>query len=570
MKLSDYVVDFLISKGITEGFGYPGGSITNFLDSVNKRAGEINCHVVYHEQAAAFAACGYATTSGKVGLCYATGGPGCTNLITGIGHAFFDSIPVIAITGNSNTYERKGTLPIRQRGFQENDNISVMQSLTKYSVCIEDANDIRYELEKAYYYATEGRRGPVHIDLPMDIQRAQINPNELRGFKTPDTRKNYITEDIVKICRDQLFKANRPCFVLGNGIKSAGVKKQVRQLVESLGIPYVTSMISVDVLGRSEYNYGFLGAYGNRTANFIIAKCDLVVSLGSRMDIRQVGAKRENFAPNAKILRFDIDDGELAYCVHDDETSVCMDLREAITILNSIKPAKEYDEWINVCKTIQKELSDCDKSLPNMFIKKISDFIPRNAVICTDVGQNQVWVAQSFALKPGQEMLFSGGMGAMGHALPAIIGASYCGDKRSLVCICGDGGIQMNIQEFQYIVREQIPIKIIVMNNYSLGMIRHFQEMYFGGIYYQTTRAGGYSSPDFTKIANAYGIRGVAISNLNEVDEIESYLVDNEPCLIEIRIDENTYVVPKLEFGKPNQDQEPLIDRNLYRRLMEL
>ena len=570
MKLSDYVVDFLIRHEITEGFGYPGGSVTNFLDSIFKRPNEIQCHVVYHEQAAAFAACGYANVTGKPGLCYATGGPGCTNLLTGIGHALYDSIPVIAITGNSNTYERKGDLPIRQRGFQENDNVAVMRSLTKYSVCIENADDIRYELEKAYYYATTGRKGPVHIDLPMDIQRAQVEPDLLRGFEQNNKAASNKGDDFRDLVKKLLMQAKRPCIILGNGIKTACVKAETKALIEKWGIPYVTSMIAFDVLGDNKYNYGFIGAYGDRVANFVIAKSDLIISLGSRLDIRQVGARRENFAPDAKIIRVDIDAGELEYHVHGDEITICMDLNDAIDVLDSVDMNADYEDWIKVCNTIREKLSGLDEQLPNIYIRSISEYVPEDAVITTDVGQNQVWVAQSFALKEGQEVLFSGGMGSMGHALPALIGAFYCGKKRPLICMCGDGGLQMNIQELQYIAREHIPAKIIVMNNQALGMIRHFQEMYFENVYYQTTNDGGYSSPDFVRVAGAYGINGITIESLKEVNKVEHFLKDDEPHLIEVRLIGDTYVVPKLEFGKPNQDQEPLLDRVLYKELMEL
>ena len=438
----------------------------------------------------------------------------------------FDSIPVIAITGNSNTYERKEDLCIRQRGFQECDNVSIMRPLTKYSVCINNPQEIRYELEKAFFYATNGRKGPVHIDLPMDIQRAEINPELLRGYV--DTSDSF-NADFDMFCEKielLLSNAQRPCFILGNAIKTERVKNETVEMINRLGIPYVTSMISFDSLGTNQYNYGFLGAYGNRAANFIAAKSDLIISLGSRLDVRQVGAARDKFAQDAIIVRIDIDAGELTYKLHND-------------------------------------------NLPNKFIREISNYVPARAIISTDVGQNQVWVAQSFVLKEEQITLFSGGMGAMGHALPSAIGASYNGEHRPLICICGDGGMQMNMQELQYIARERIPIKIIVINNFSLGMIRHFQEMYFGNNYYQTTESGGYSAPDFVKVANAYGIEGISISSLEEVNKVKEYLDNEEACMIEIRITENTYVVPKLEYGKPNQDQQPLIDRDLYQELMK-
>lgn len=569
MKLSDYVVDFLIKKGIRHGFGYPGGSVTNFLDSVNKRSDELKCHVVYHEQAAAFAACGYADVTGGPGLCYATGGPGCTNLLTGIGHAFYDSIPVIALTGNSNTYERKGDLSIRQRGFQENDNVAVMKPLTKYSVCVDNPVNIRFELEKAYYYATSGRRGPVHIDLPMDIQRANVNPDTLHGY-TPEEHSVYDNIDLIKQKIQLLLdNAKRPCFILGNGIKTAGLQSYFIALVDKLKIPCVTSMIAFDVLGNNGFNYGFLGAYGTRCANFIAAKSDLIISLGSRLDIRQVGAKREKFAPDSKIVRFDNDSGELEYKVHEDEISVCMELSDVLNVFQSIK-TNNLNAWISTCNKIREKLKGLDNSLPTQYVNAFSKLIPEGAIVSCDVGQNQVWVPQSFELKTNQQVLFSGGMGAMGHALPAIIGAFYGKRNSSLICFCGDGGLQMNIQELQYIVRERLPVKIIVFNNYALGMIRHFQEMYFNKVYYQTTKSGGYDSPDFVRIAAGYGIKGVVVNSLGDVTKLKSVLSNDEPCLIEVCIKEDTYVIPKLEFGKPNQDQEPLINRELYEELMEL
>ena len=571
MKLSDYIVDFLIQHGITEGFGYPGGSVTNFLDSVNRRSGEIECHVVYHEQAAAFAASGYASVTGKPGLCYATGGPGCTNLLTGIGHAYYDSIPVIAITGNVNTYEARGNLPIRQRGFQENDNVSAMKSLTKYSTYIKKPESIRYELEKAYYIATTGRKGPVHIDLPMDIQRAQINPEELRGYEQEAEASDSCDKDVFRDKISRLMKeAKHPCLVLGNGIKTSGARREAREMIDHLKIPYVTSMIAFDVLSDSKYNYGFVGAYGSRTANFVMAKSDLVVAVGSRMDIRQVGAVRENFAPGAKIVRIDVDEGELTYKVHKDELSVFMDLRDALDILNSLENMPDYSDWVSKCDSIKEKLAGIDDRLPNRFMTSISDYIPANAIISTDVGQNQVWVSQSFRLKKGQEALFSGGMGSMGHALPAMIGAYYGDRTRPVVCVSGDGGMQMNIQELHFITRENIPAKIIIFNHHALGMIRHFQEMYFDRDYYQATVDSGYTTPDFVKIAEAYGIRGLALHGLDDVEKCKELLSDDKACLIEIHLMEDTYVIPKLKYGNPNQDQDPLLGRELYEVLMEM
>lgn len=570
MKVSDYIVKFLIDKGVTDAFGYPGGSISHLVDSFVKYKDSINAHVTYHEQGAAFAASAYALVRGVPGVAYATGGPGITNLVTGIGHAYFDSIPVIFFTGNVNTYEAKKDLPIRQRAFQESDNISIVMSLTKYAIYVDDPEKIRLYLEEAYYYATNGRKGPVVVDLPMDIQRAEVDVNLLKGFE-PSDRLNYENrERYTEQLTEALRNAERPCLILGNGIKNSGAQDLAKTAVEHLGIPYVTSMIAFDVLGDHPQNFGFIGAYGAREANFIAAKSDLIISIGSRMDIRQVGVRRENFAPNAQIFRVDIDPGELEYRVHDDELSFCMTAEAALQSLAEIPLPKVYSEWMSLCKEIKAELHGYDDSLPNKYVKILDDFIPEGVPITTDVGQNQVWVPQSFALKPKQQFLFSGGLGSMGHALPAAIGAHYGSGRKITYCFCGDGGLQMNIQELQYIAREELPVKIIVFNNNALGMIRHFQEMYFESRFFQTKPEGGYNAPDFARIANAYGIRGVSVDSPDGLLQYKNMLQDRKAALIEIKIKENTYIFPKLEFGKPNQDQEPLLNRELYNRLMKL
>lgn len=570
IKVSDYIVEFFIRKGITDVFGYPGGSVANIMDSLQKRKQEICAHVMYHEQAAAFAACAYAQMKGCPGAAYATGGPGATNLMTGIGHAFCDSIPVIFLTGNVNTYEAKGDKKIRQQAFQEFDNISVIRPITKFSAYVDRPEKIRYYLEKAYAAAMEGRRGPVLLDIPMDVQRAQVDEKDLQGYQQPSA---YISDDrdcFAEKLEMLLAKAERPCVIYGNGIKSSQLSEAACRAVEHLHIPYVTSMTAFDVLGDHPYYFGFLGAYGMRTANFIAAKSDLIISIGSRLDVRQVGADRKKFAPDAEILRIDLDAEELKYKVHENEYSFCMSAEYALEVMNQVNSEKDYRHWLSVCEKLRENLSGYDDRIPNEYIRKISKLVPQNAVITTDVGQNQVWVAQSFMLKKGQTVLFSGGMGAMGHALPAAIGAYYGSGKRPVVCICGDGGMQMNIQELQYLAREKIPVKMIVLNNHALGMIRHFQEMYFDSCFFQTNASGGYTSPDFALIAGAYGLSHAVCMSPGEAEDCKELMDSALPALIEIKIFEHTYVFPKLEFGKPNQDQQPRLDRALYEQLNAL
>ncbi len=563
MKASDFIVEFLIEKGITDVFGYPGGMVTQLMDSFGKYSDRISAHVTYHEQAAAFAACGYAQASGKPGVAYATSGPGATNLVTGICDAYFDSIPAIFITGQVNSNESKGEYKVRQRGFQETDIVAIVKPVAKYAVYVEKAENLQYELEKAYDIAMSGRRGPVLLDIPMNVFRTDISIVK-KAFNNDDPKSNNI-DTVTKILSDTLLNALRPVFLVGGGVKSAGQEDDIRESIISLGIPVVSSMIAFDIMKDHPNYYGFLGAYGTRAANFAVAKSDLIISVGTRMDIRQVGVKRDRFAPDAKIIRFDIDKGEFTYRVHSDETQVCTDIRTVKMALDRLK-VKDYSAWIYVCDEIKQLLAGVDDNNISQLISRISESVPDDAIITSDVGQNQVWIAQSFKVKPHQRVLFSGGHGAMGYSLPAAIGAYYGSGRKLVCCIAGDGGMQMNIQELQFIAREHLPIKIIVLNNNALGMIRHFQEMYFESRFIQTKPEGGYTAPDFCSIANAYGIKSKRIE-ANDHSKIEW---SDEPELVEIIIRENTYVTPKLEFGKPNQDQEPLIDRELYKRIMDM
>lgn len=576
MKVSDYIVEYLIEKEITDVFGYPGGMVTHLMDSFSKYQDKIAAHVTYHEQGAAFAACGYAQSSGKPGVAYATSGPGATNLITGICDAFFDSIPTVFITGQVNTFESRGQYEVRQRGFQETDIVSMVTPVTKYAQYVESADKIKFYLDKAFYEATTGRMGPVLLDIPMNVFRAEIDIDTLYGEDEKEDASvlqqnvQQKVTDIEKTLRKALNQASRPCCLVGNGVKITKEQKKVLEFCHKFKIPVVTSMIAFDVVSDDPYNYGFIGAYGDRSANFIVAKSDLVIAIGSRMDVRQVGAKRENFAPDSVILRFDVDEGELAYSVHRDEVKICAGMQEIIQAIDKLTKSASFDfeNWIYVCDEIKSELKEADRCATGQLVRRISKSFPERAVITTDVGQNQVWVAQSVQLKPGQQVLFSGGHGAMGYSLPAAIGAYYASGE-TVVCITGDGGLQMNIQELQFIARERLPIKIVVLNNDALGMIRHFQEMYFDGNYYQTKPAGGYTAPDFAKVAKAYDIRSLQWK-MGEIPDTIPEFEDKDPLLVEILIEENTYVFPKLEFGKPNQDQEPLLDRKLYDRLMNL
>lgn len=566
MKASDYIVDFLIKKNITDVFGYPGGMVTHLMDSLGKRQNSIKSHITYNEQGAAMAACGYAQATGRPGIAYATSGPGATNLITGICNAFMDSIPVLFITGQVNSFEQKGDLLIRQRGFQETDIVSMVDCCTKYSIRVNDALELRYQLEKAFFVMLDGRKGPVLLDIAMDVFRAEIDVDSLKPYDT--NPKNNTVLPSMKDIQKMIMEAKRPVILIGNGFNR---DVEMIEEINGLDVPIVTSMIAVDLKGICKNCYGFIGAYGDRCANFIIAKSDLVIAIGSRMDVRQVGAVRGDFAPQAKLIRFDIDKDELEYKVHEDEVSICIDSYVAsVCVIDILKKCvNDYRTWISACDTIKEKLSGIDATLPNAFVERISDLIPDNTIITTDVGQNQVWVAQSFKIKRNQRILFSGGHGAMGYSLPAAIGALF-GSNKTVYSFNGDGGIQMNIQEFQAISENRLPIKIFIFNNFALGMIRHFQEMYFSGRYYQTIPSYGFGSPDFEKLAEAYDMGYSRVSTIDEIDSLSEVLENAFPEVIEIILEDKTYVFPKLEYGKPIQDQTPLIDRDLYDELMSI
>lgn len=569
MLVAEYIAKFIKSKGTSHAFGYPGGMVTYLMDAFDDLP-DFYAYSLYHEQSASFAASAYAQRINKIGVVYATSGPGATNLVTGIAHAFYESVPVLFITGQVNTKEAKGSLQIRQKGFQETDVISIVKSITKYTTYVSTANDIRYELEKAYFEATNGRPGPVLLDIPIDIQRTEINPLNLRSF----SEANPVMIDYkssMKIFNDNLQNAKKPVLLLGNGVNVSNSREQIKKIIDRLQIPVVTSMIAVDVLESSHpLNFSFIGAYGTRYSNLILSQADLIITMGSRLDIRQTGSNIKEFAKSAKILRFDIDENEFTNVINPSTINLKVNLCDFLDKLleNESSQIQNHKSWLKQCNFYKTKLNHIDDLTPNMIVSKISMLIPDNSTISTDVGQNQVWISQSFQVKRHQRILYSGGHGSMGYSLPAAIGAYYA-TKQKIYCFNGDGGLQINIQELQFIYREKLPIKIIVLNNNSLGMIRHFQEMYFNSNFAQTVENKGYSAPDFTDIARAYKIKSKSIYDVEEIGDIEGWLNDNEPCLINVYVGNTTFVFPKLEFTKPLYDQEPPLDRELLKELLD-
>ena len=572
-KISDYIIEFLLEKNINKVFGYIGGAVAHLYHSIDKYENieMINC---INEQGAGFAAEGYARVSGKSGVAIATSGPGATNLITPIGSCFFDSVPTLFITGQVNTYEYKYDKPVLQIGFQETDIVSIVKPITKYAVMINNISELRYELEKAYYLSQNGRKGPVLVDIPMDIQRNEVDINTLDSFVGSDEYKelekaNVDTqiEEVIK----SLNNSKRPVILIGGGVRLSNAQNELLNWLELTRMPVVYSLMGKDAISDVYmYNMGLIGSYGNRYGNLTLANSDLILVLGSRLDTRQTGTNLETFAREAKIIQVDIDKNELGSKINVD-IAINSDIAVFINELNKERIEINISDWLKTLEVYKNEFSSIegiDKNIkvPNLIISKISNYLT-NEVIAVDVGQHQMWTAQSLNIKQSQQVLFSGGMGAMGFSLPSAIGACIASGER-VVVIAGDGGIQMNIQELEVIKRRNLPIKIFVLNNQNLGMVRQFQELYFDKKYSGTV--DDYSVPNLVEIAKAYGLNGRNIDDLNNIDdELKDIFSTNRPELINIILDKKmTSVEPKLIVNKPIEDMHPFISKEKLHSLM--
>jgi acetolactate synthase-1/2/3 large subunit len=568
MKLSDYVINFLVSEGVTHIFEVCGGALAHLLDSLYGRK-DIAVISMHHEMAASIAAEGYSRASGNIGVAMATSGPGATNMITGIGSCFFDSIPCLFITGQVNTYEFKFDRPVRQVGFQETDIVSIVKPLVKKATLITDENMIKYYLVEATQIAKKARPGPVLLDIPLNVQRANIDPKSLETYTERSAR---IVDKIDKDLLDQLVQliksASRPVIIAGGGVRLSKAQNELFEFVSKTGIPVVTSLMGLDSFPHNHPSFaGMIGTYGNRYANLTVANSDLVLALGTRLDTRQTGTRPETFARGAKIVHVDIDPFELDNKVKA-AYSINSDVKQFLTEL--VRFDLEYEK--NSIKSWLKKINHFksrypaftipagDVIEPNYFMHLLSEFIPDDAIICVDVGQNQMWSAQSLETKGSQRLLTQGGMASMGSALPMAIGASFAKPGKIIVVITGDGGFQLNLQELQTVYHHNLPIKIILLNNNCYGMVRQFQEQYFNGRYQSTVV--GYSNPDFQDVVRAYKIQAMKIARNAEITSALPKLFCNmQPTFLEVSIDIGYNVVPKLSVNKPIEDQDPILSR---------
>lgn len=565
MKTSDFIAAFLEQHGVPCVFELVGGMITHLLDSLHRR-GRVPIVSMHHEQAAAFAADAVGRISGIPGVALATSGPGATNLLTGIGSCYFDSSPAVFITGQVNCSEQKGSRPVRQLGFQETDIVSMAKIITKAAWATKRAEEVPGLLRRAFELATSGRPGPVLLDLPMDVQRHDLAPpaemQAVSPLPAPKSDPAFIEEVFAS-----LRTAQRPLILVGGGLRAARAVPLFRRVASALGIPMVHSLMAVDALPYGHpLRVGMLGTYGNRWANLAIGRADFLLVLGSRLDIRQTGSDTAAFKGERRIYHIDVDEAELNNRVQGCRTGIwdlAAFLKEAESAVSHLRCA-EYTPWLAEIDELRKtwpdtaELGDVPGINPNMFMHQLSAAMSQAAVYLTDVGQHQMWAAQSLELNADQLLLTSGGMGSMGFALPAGIGASFALPGRPIVVIAGDGGFQCNIQELQTVVRNRLPLKMVVINNGSLGMVRQFQQSYFDCRY--TSTVWGYSAPDFSRVAEAYGIPSETVRQPGEVPAALARLARDPaaPALLQVMIDVTANAYPKIAFGQPMTAMEPL------------
>lgn len=569
IKASDYIVEWLSAHGVDTVFGYQGGMVTHLADSISKHE-SMKFVQVYHEQTAAFAAVGYARHNCRLGVAIATSGPGATNLITGIADAFFDSVPVIFITGQVNTYEYKYEKPIRQLGFQETNIVEVVKPITKYAKLVDKVEDLPNELAKAFEIANSGRKGPVLLDLPMNIQREFLTSEQLVDIKPQQNTINVDELDSkFKNIADEIKKSERPLLLIGGGIATANAFELLNSLIEKTKFPFVSSLLGKTACNEKlEYYLGTIGSYGNRCANMAVANADLLLVLGARLDVRQTGGVVSSLVKDGKIIHIDVDRNELEHSRIPDKSNVNIDIRDALKwILLHVEPLLnlEWNDYLMMLKTKYKQSQEIIrtsvKRAPYDLMNYLNKISNDSDIYCADVGQNQMWAMQALQLTQNQRFYTSGGFGAMGSALPISLGVAFAKKNNATIySINGDGGAHMAMQSLMLIKQYDLPIKVIVINNKTLGMITQFQELYFNNNMIGTTAQGGYLVPDFESIAKAYGLSYFKVDQTNNRQFDENDFIgfkQSKNCLLEYVIDNDCRVYPKLEFNQPIYNSSP-------------
>jgi len=540
---ADIVLKTLLEEGVDVIFGYPGANTLPLNDRMADSP--IRHYLMRHEQAAAHAADGYARATGKVGVCLATSGPGATNLVTGIATAYMDSTPMVAITAqvNSDLWGRDA--------FQETDIIGITMPITKHSFMIRDANQIASSLRQAFQLASTGRTGPVLVDIPKDILSARCSEQPKKAPKAQPKRIEN-REQLERIAQ-ALNRSERPVILIGGGVKLGDACTQMSEFVRKAQVPFVTTMMGIgSVASANGFNLGFIGTHGNELANRMIHQSDFILALGTRFTERSTSVIDE-FAPLATVAQIDIDPTSIGKNVKVDIPFVG-DIQESLAALIPLIVPRERDAWLERIRTdrqtLEEKLTDGGCGQAGNLIRKIQAAMPRETIVVPDVGLNQIWTVRTWQTHSPRSLLTSGGMGTMGFSLPAAIGAKVGAPDREVVVICGDGGFYMNIQELATISSYGLPIKVVVINNGHLGMIRQIQDLFYDARF--TTSDLG-DRVDLTAVAKGFGVPAERVA----VDEDPSEAIARMsaaagPYLLEAMVDHNQYVYPIIPPGCSN------------------
>ncbi len=563
MKLTgaQAVWESLVREGVETIFGISGGAVIHLYHALPEYP--IHHVLMRHEQGAAHAADGYARATGKVGVCIATSGPGATNLVTGLATAHMDSAPVVAITG------QVATPLIGTDAFQEVDIVGITQPITKHNYLVTDVQELPMVLKEAFYIARTGRPGPVLVDIAKDVQAAQLDydyPEEvyLPGYQIPqgDVTEQLQSERVQAAAR-MLGEAERPLIIAGHGVILAGAGEALRELVEKGSIPVVTTLLGIGTLPETHpLCLGMAGMHGEAYTNLALDKADLIVSLGSRFDDRLTGSL-DRFGRQAQIIHVDIDPVEIDKTVAAD-LAIVGDLADVlpalVTLLDDadLVERRERQAWLEQIQEWRDDSAmrdivgqETDELVPQYVVRQIWEATRGQVIMVSDVGQNQMWEAQYFTHHLRRGLLSSGGLGTMGYALPAAIGAQMGKRDEQVWVTVGDGGFQMNIQELATVAQEKLPLKIAILNNGYLGMVRQWQQLFFEGRYSGTPLLG----PDFAKVAEAYGITGITVREKGEVvPVIERALATDGPVLIDFVVEQEENVYPMVAPGASVSD----------------
>ncbi|MCG6201942.1 acetolactate synthase 2 catalytic subunit [Psychromonas antarctica] len=544
MNGANFIVQALKQQNITQVFGYPGGAIMPLYDALYD--GGLDHLLCRHEQGAAMAAIGYARATGRVGVCIATSGPGATNLITGLADALLDSIPIVAITGQVAS-NLMGT-----DAFQEIDVLGLSLACTKHSFLVQSVEQLGPIIEKAFQIATSGRPGPVLIDIPKDIQLADIAESPLFEQLTIEQKLTFPLElSLIRQAKEMIKIASKPLLYVGGGVGMANATQALRNFIQYTYIPSVCTLKGIGAIEHnSEYFMGMVGMHGSKAANLAIQECDLLIAVGARFDDRVTG-KLEEFANHAKVLHLDIDAAEI------DKLRIA-DL--AITDdLNEVLPALEVETYISAWQknilTMKQDFAISYNHPGKMIyapalLHLLSEMKPADTVICSDVGQHQMWVAQHMFVDRPENHISSSGLGTMGFGIPAAVGAQMARPNDTVIVVSGDGSFMMNVQELGTIKRKKLPIKIVLIDNQRLGMVRQWQKLFFDGRYSETILT---DNPDFVTLASAFDIPGETIVIKSQIQGALTRLLDSDGAyLLHVSISEEENVWPLVPPGAAN------------------